>query len=50
MKTIRHKYENLGMIEETVGADNPKLAKLGKEVELKINPLQIENEYGRITR
>lgn len=38
------------MVEETVGADDPKLAKLRKEVELKIKPLQIENEYGRITR
>lgn len=50
MKTIRHDYENLGMVEKTIGADDPKLAKLGKEVELKIKPLQTENEIGRITR
>lgn len=28
MKTTRHKFENLGIVEEIIGADDPKLANL----------------------
>lgn len=38
------------MVEETVGADDPKLAKLGERSGTKNKTLQIKNGYERITR
>lgn len=40
--------QELGMVYETRESDDPKLAKLRKEMEEKLKPSRVKNEYRRI--
>lgn len=50
MITARHKCKNLGVIDKTVGADDPKLAKLDRKVEKKRKSIVNLEINGEITR